>query len=100
MITRSGTPLCPAWCIALHLDADKTLHYGASREVSVVTRAPASHRERQQAFAIDTLVLVQHQERHERVPWLAILLRDGPVLDLTVDSARRLGANLTEASAR
>ncbi len=99
MSTTSGTQRCPEWCVAVHLDADETLHYSLSREVSVVSRRPAreSPDERQHAFAVDQLVLVQHQEANERVPWLALLLHDGPVLDITVDSARRLATSLLES---
>lgn len=102
MTNRSGTRNCPEWCIALHLDADETLHYSVSREVSVVSRAeaPASRGTDQHAFAVDTLLLVQHQEAQERIPWLALLLRDGPLLDITVDSARRLGESLLEVLER
>lgn len=105
MITRSGPPTCPRWCIALHFDDDDTLHYGASREVSVVARAPTASPvsatdpggTARHADAVETLFLVQHQEGHDQLPWLTLLLRDGPLLDITVDSARRLGASLLES---
>lgn len=102
MDPRPGTQRCPEWCIALHLDADETLHYSASREVSVISRvpAPASRGRTPHAFAVETLVLVQHQESDEHVPWLALLLRNGPLLDITVDSARRLGAGLLAGQER
>lgn len=113
MIIRSGTDGCPEWCIALHLGDDETLHYGASREVSIISRRPDAPQsatmqlvpaartpdERRFAFAVDTLVVVQHQETHERIPWIALLLSDGPLLDLTTDSARRLGVSLLERGA-